>query len=66
MVKVTVIGSGNVAQHLAMAFENADGITLLQVFSRSGIFPDSFSPQKIISDLNKLGRCRPVYSRHYR
>jgi predicted short-subunit dehydrogenase-like oxidoreductase (DUF2520 family) len=34
MVKVTVIGSGNVAQHLITAFENSDSTELVQVFSR--------------------------------
>jgi predicted short-subunit dehydrogenase-like oxidoreductase (DUF2520 family) len=34
MVKVTVIGSGNVAQHLVTAFANSDSTELVQVFSR--------------------------------
>jgi len=34
MVKVTVIGSGNVAGHLITAFENSDSLELVQVFSR--------------------------------
>jgi len=34
MIKVTVIGSGNVAQHLIQAFQKSDMIALLQVFSR--------------------------------
>jgi len=34
MIKVTVIGSGNVAQHLITAFLNSSGIEVLQVFSR--------------------------------
>jgi malate/lactate dehydrogenase len=38
MVKVIIIGSGNVAQHLIAAFQNSkntgDEIELVQVFSR--------------------------------
>ena len=34
MIKVTVIGSGNVAQHLITAFLNSSDIEVLQVFSR--------------------------------
>jgi predicted short-subunit dehydrogenase-like oxidoreductase (DUF2520 family) len=38
MIKVIIIGSGNVAQHLIVAFENAlikgDSIELVQIFSR--------------------------------
>lgn len=34
MIKVVVIGSGNVAQHLTYAFENAVTTELVQVFSR--------------------------------
>ncbi len=34
MIKIVIIGSGNVAQHLISAFLEADGIDLVQVFSR--------------------------------
>ncbi|RZJ28032.1 MAG: DUF2520 domain-containing protein [Flavobacterium sp.] len=34
MVKVTIIGSGNVAQHLVAAFSASDSVELVQVFSR--------------------------------
>jgi predicted short-subunit dehydrogenase-like oxidoreductase (DUF2520 family) len=34
MVKVGIIGSGNVAQHLIAAFENSESINVVQVFSR--------------------------------
>lgn len=34
MIKVTVIGSGNVAQHLIQAFQKSNEIELSQVFSR--------------------------------
>lgn len=35
MVKVSIIGSGNVAQHLISAFSTASGIELIQAFSRN-------------------------------
>lgn len=34
MVKVSIIGSGNVAQHLISAFKSADTIDLVQVYAR--------------------------------
>lgn len=34
MITVSIIGSGNVAQHLILAFENANSISLLQVLAR--------------------------------
>lgn len=34
MIKIVIIGSGNVAQHLISAFLKADGIDLVQVFAR--------------------------------
>jgi hypothetical protein len=34
MIRVVIIGSGNVAGHLIAAFEKADGVALLQVFAR--------------------------------
>ena len=35
MLNVTVIGSGNVAQHLIKAFLKADGVTVVQAFART-------------------------------
>lgn len=35
MIKVTIIGSGNVAQHLITAFNKSNAIEVLQVFSRT-------------------------------
>lgn len=34
MIKATIIGSGNVAQHLIQAFQKSDSVEVLQVFSR--------------------------------
>jgi predicted short-subunit dehydrogenase-like oxidoreductase (DUF2520 family) len=35
MIKITIIGSGNVAQHLIDAFAKSNAIEIIQVFSRS-------------------------------
>src|SRR6476660_1226071 len=34
MVKVSIIGSGNVAQHLIAAFEASESVSLIQVYAR--------------------------------
>lgn len=55
MVKVSIIGSGNVAQHLIAAFAKSNITTLVQVYSRN---PDSLLPfveaDKIASSLDAL------------
>lgn len=55
MVNVSIIGSGNVAQHLATAFEKCTDAQLVQIYARNPeslepLFPDS----KIISDISEL------------
>lgn len=55
MIKVTLIGSGNVAQHLLSAFNKSTAVELVQVFSRkreavSGLV----SSDKITSSFNDL------------
>jgi predicted short-subunit dehydrogenase-like oxidoreductase (DUF2520 family) len=35
MIKITIIGSGNVAQHLIDAFAKSDAVEIIQVFSRT-------------------------------
>ena len=55
MLKVAVIGSGNVAQHLIRAFGNAPGINLVQAWARHPEKLDSLLPaHKVISDMAKL------------
>ena len=55
MIKVTIIGSGNVAQHLIKAFENAENIEIVQVFARnSSTVSHLINPNKIVSDYNDL------------
>jgi len=55
MIRVTLIGSGNVAQHLIQAFSQTTVVELVQVFSRQ---PETVahlvSSNKITSDFNGL------------
>ena len=55
MIRLSIIGSGNVAQHLIQAFSKTAAVELVQVFARK---PESISHlvsiDKIISDYNKL------------
>jgi predicted short-subunit dehydrogenase-like oxidoreductase (DUF2520 family) len=57
MIKLTIIGSGNVAQHLIDAFAKSKAIEIIQVFSRSQkqITPNLDS-SKIINDWNALAQ----------
>jgi predicted short-subunit dehydrogenase-like oxidoreductase (DUF2520 family) len=55
MIRVTLIGSGNVAQHLIQAFGQTTAVELVQVFSRQPqTVTHLVSPNKIISDFNQL------------
>jgi len=55
MIRVSIIGSGNVAQHLIKAFSKATDIELVQVFARKPETLTHLVPkEKIISDLGKL------------
>lgn len=55
MLKITIIGSGNVAQHLIDAFAKSKAIDIIQVFSRTqkNISPNLDS-SKITNDWNAL------------
>jgi predicted short-subunit dehydrogenase-like oxidoreductase (DUF2520 family) len=55
MIKVVIIGSGNVAQHLILAFQKAKNIELIQVFARNkNSVAHLLDADKITSDYNKL------------
>ncbi len=55
MIKVTVLGSGNVAHHLVGAFAKNDAIEIVQVFSRKKENAPSLSdPDTITNDLATL------------
>jgi predicted short-subunit dehydrogenase-like oxidoreductase (DUF2520 family) len=55
MIKITIIGSGNVAQHLIDAFAKNNTVEIIQVFSRTQkeISP-LLDPSKITNDWNAL------------
>ena len=55
MIKITIIGYGNVAQHLIDAFEQNSKVSIEQVFSRNeNTVVNSYSSIKIISNWNDL------------
>ncbi|WP_264564026.1 Rossmann-like and DUF2520 domain-containing protein [Flavobacterium sp. N3904] len=57
MIKITIIGSGNVAQHLIDAFAKSNAVEIIQVYSRS---QKQISPlldsSKITNDWNALAQ----------
>jgi predicted short-subunit dehydrogenase-like oxidoreductase (DUF2520 family) len=55
MLKITIIGSGNVAQHLISAFQKSNEIEILQVFARNlNTLSDLIDSKKIVSDFMEL------------
>ncbi len=55
MIKITIIGSGNLAQHLISAFSNNINIEICQVFCRNkSIISHLLNAEKIVSDYNDL------------
>ncbi len=55
MIKVVIIGSGNVAQHLISAFKKAKNIELLQAYSRNkNNLSHLLDADKIISNYDEL------------
>jgi predicted short-subunit dehydrogenase-like oxidoreductase (DUF2520 family) len=55
MIKITIIGSGNVAQHLIDAFAKSNAIEIIQVFSRTQKLPSPLlDSTKITNDWNTL------------
>jgi predicted short-subunit dehydrogenase-like oxidoreductase (DUF2520 family) len=55
MISISILGSGNVAQQLVSAFEKADNIQLVQVFSRKQNAISTLSKSvSIIQDYNQL------------
>ncbi|MES2543267.1 MAG: Rossmann-like and DUF2520 domain-containing protein [Bacteroidota bacterium] len=55
MIKVSIIGSGNVAQHLIAAFAKSNEVELLQVFARKKeSITHLLDSDKIITDKNNL------------
>lgn len=55
MITVSIIGSGNVAQHLILAFKKAEGVSLVQVLARApqAVAP-LLEPAQIITEYHDL------------
>lgn len=54
MIKISIIGSGNVAQHLITAFNKSEEVQIVQIFSRKKPI-NSFAPEiEWITDWEKL------------
>jgi predicted short-subunit dehydrogenase-like oxidoreductase (DUF2520 family) len=54
MIKITIIGSGNVAQHLIDAFAKSNAVEIVQVFSRTKNSIQNLDSSKITNDWNAL------------
>ena len=55
MIRVVILGFGNVGWHLATAFHAAEGVELLQIYNRSEIDkPDFLSPVKFTTSIDSL------------
>ena len=55
MIRVSIIGSGNLAQHLIVAFSKTTDIELVQVFSRKdAAFAHLINPDKIYTNFNDI------------
>jgi predicted short-subunit dehydrogenase-like oxidoreductase (DUF2520 family) len=55
MIRVSIIGSGNVAQHLIVAFSKTTDIELVQVFARKDkTLAHMINPDKIYTDFNDI------------
>jgi predicted short-subunit dehydrogenase-like oxidoreductase (DUF2520 family) len=55
MIRVSIIGSGNVAQHLIVAFNKTTDIELVQVFVRNGAaVAHLINPDKIYNNFNDI------------
>ncbi|WP_166924093.1 Rossmann-like and DUF2520 domain-containing protein [Flavobacterium poyangense] len=55
MIRITIIGSGNVAQHLIKAFTKSDLVEIVQVFSRKKeVLSSLIDFDKIVNDFESL------------
>jgi len=54
MIKIAIIGSGNVAQHLVAAFSENAETEVIQVFSRKNVAFANVNPEKITSNFYDL------------
>ena len=54
MIRVVILGSGNVAQHFAIAFSKSKIVDVIQVFARKKEAISFISQDKIITDISKI------------
>lgn len=55
MIKITIIGSGNIAHHLIRTFQSNEAIEIVQVFARKAASVEAVMPkEKITSDFKEL------------
>ncbi len=54
MIRVVILGSGNVAQHLTLAFSKSKIVDVIQVFARKKEAISFISHDKIITDISKI------------
>ncbi len=55
MIRIVIIGSGNVAQHLISAFKKSTDIEVIQVYSRSNNLDNSIiSSEKVTNDITAI------------
>ena len=54
MVNVVVLGTGNVAYHFIKAFENAEGIEVVQIYNHSSTSLESFHSHNTTTSLSDL------------
>lgn len=54
MIKVCIIGAGNVAQHLWQAFDVSTQVSVTQLFSRSSITSEDFGRTEVVHELDLI------------
>ena len=55
MIQIVIIGAGNVAQHLIMAFAKCNEVAVTQVYSRKqDIFPEILSANKVTNNIQEI------------
>ncbi len=62
MIRIVLIGSGNVAKHLYTAFDKTDDVAIVQCYNRAGITLTDTQPQHhVTNSLNELTTDADVY-----
>lgn len=58
MIRVVIIGAGNVASNLCPALKDEQSITIIQCYNRKGIalFPGEYACNLVVTDIKKLAK----------